>query len=70
MPVGVSDNQVPSDMVDLNGSRGAVMKRTDKGECVALVDSRCSIYEARPKVCREFERGGRLCAVARNRGSK
>lgn len=70
MPVAADDKQVPTDMVDWNGRKGAVMKRTDKGECIALVNNQCSIYEARPEVCRKFERGGRLCAVARNRGGK
>ena len=39
--------------------------------CVALVRDeagfRCTIYEDRPRTCREFERGGRHCLEARQR---
>jgi Fe-S-cluster containining protein len=35
---------------------------TDKNNwCIALKDGKCSIYEKRPMVCREFQVGSRCC---------
>ncbi len=41
----------------------AVLAKGDDGWCVALDrDSfRCTIYERRPQVCRDFAEGGREC---------
>lgn len=49
---------------------GNAYKNTGCGRCVALRGQigsrvRCSIYEKRPKVCREFEAGGDDCLEAR-----
>ena len=50
------------------GDRGLrVMARDEEGWCVA-VDSahmRCSIYDARPEVCRRFTMGGPYCEAVR-----
>jgi Fe-S-cluster containining protein len=39
------------------------MEQRGDGACVALhpVTRLCTIYEDRPQVCREFERGSELC---------
>lgn len=39
------------------------MEQRGDGACVALdpVTRLCTIYEDRPRVCREFDRGGELC---------
>jgi Fe-S-cluster containining protein len=46
------------------------MKMKD-GHCIALVPSGeewlCSIYERRPELCRDYERGGSACEVDRER---
>ncbi len=37
-----------------------------KARCAALgADGRCTIYERRPGVCREYEVGGQQCQAAR-----
>lgn len=45
------------------------MKMKD-GHCVALVQEGdewlCSLYERRPALCRDFERGGPACAADRS----
>lgn len=53
---------VPEDMVvEHDGER--CMDQRGNGACVALdaVTKLCTIYETRPTVCREFERGAELC---------
>lgn len=54
-------------------ARWAAMRGEVKGEhwvlpvrCVALNNftGKCTIYEDRPDVCREFEMGGTLCKAA------
>lgn len=49
------------------------MEQTADGACIALdaVTRLCTIYERRPQVCRDFQRGGSLCrrAVFGKRGS-
>lgn len=35
-----------------------------------LATRRCTIYEQRPRTCREFEVGGASCAIARSRAAK
>lgn len=39
------------------------MEQRGDGACVALdpVTKLCTLYDNRPSVCREFERGGELC---------
>nr|WP_133498953.1 YkgJ family cysteine cluster protein [Lysobacter terrigena] len=52
-------------MEHLNGLR--VMARDAEGWCVALDSARmcCSIYDARPDVCRRFRMGGPYCCAVR-----
>lgn len=44
-----------------------VMARDEDGWCVAIDAARmcCSIYEARPEVCRRFHMGGPYCVAIR-----
>lgn len=38
------------------------MKRLENGDCIMLNDKNlCSIYENRPKICKDFERGNPMC---------
>ena len=44
------------------GQFGAREMRQRGGACIALArDGRCSIYEDRPQVCRDFQRGSEEC---------
>ena len=47
---------------------GTVMRRLDDGWCAALDRNtmRCSIYERRPHLCREYPEGGDDCLVERS----
>jgi hypothetical protein len=47
-----------------SGDRCAALEREDAG---AGARYRCSIYDDRPRTCRDFEQGGRHCLVARRR---
>lgn len=51
--------------VEQDGLR--VMARDGEGWCVAVDSARmcCSIYEARPSVCRRFRMGGAHCEAVR-----
>ncbi len=44
-----------------------VMARDEEGWCVAIDSARmcCSIYDARPEVCRRFHMGGPYCVAVR-----
>jgi uncharacterized protein len=55
-------DRVPEAWVVEHGGLRCMDQRAD-GACVALdpVTRLCTIYENRPTVCREFERGGELC---------
>jgi Fe-S-cluster containining protein len=53
---------VPEEWVVEHDGMRCLEQRGD-GACVALnpVTRLCTIYESRPKVCRDFARGGELC---------
>ena len=58
----VADEHVPEELiVEHSGVR--CMDQHGDGACVALdpLTKLCSIYEQRPQVCRQFERGAALC---------
>ena len=51
-----------------DGGRGLrVMAQDEEGWCVAVdaAHMRCSIYDARPAVCRRFRMGGPYCEAVR-----
>lgn len=57
------------ELIERIGTRNVV--RRDGPNCAALARTgelfRCTIYEGRPKTCRDFERAGRHCLDARRR---
>ena len=59
----ITDTGVPQRFIDTDAWGGEVMRRLDDGWCAALDrDSmRCTIYEVRPLICREFELGSPEC---------
>ncbi len=62
---------VPEEMVvEHDGAR--CMEQRGDGACVALdpVTKLCTIYEMRPSVCREFDRGGELCVKVLERAAR
>lgn len=59
----VGDSNVPQEYVSTDAWGGEVMQRLDDGWCVALdrATMRCTIYEYRPWICRQFEMGSDEC---------
>ncbi|HBX54235.1 YkgJ family cysteine cluster protein [Pseudomonas sp. UBA2684] len=59
----ITDTGVPPRFIATDDWGGEVMLRLDDGWCAALDrDSmRCTIYELRPLICREFETGSAEC---------
>lgn len=53
----------PGDPDDLNPAETRGMKHRSDGTCVGLdpETNACTIYESRPQVCRDFERGSSPC---------
>jgi Fe-S-cluster containining protein len=56
------DDDVPRELL-VEHSGVVCMEQHGDGACVALdpVTRRCTIYDRRPQVCRQFERGSDLC---------
>lgn len=63
----ISDTGVPEHLVAVNAQGGESMARLDDGWCAALDRNtmRCTIYEKRPQICRDFEMGGYECIAER-----
>ncbi len=63
----ISDTGVPEQHIALDQWGGETMLRLDDGWCSALDREtyRCTIYENRPWVCREFETGSYDCLSER-----
>lgn len=63
----MDDDDVPADLVHIDRWGGHVMARLKDGWCAALNRDtlRCSIYERRPGICREYELGGSDCLLER-----
>lgn len=63
----ISDTGVPERYISTDDWGGEVMLRLDDGWCAALDrDSmRCSIYQNRPLICREFEMASAECIEER-----
>ena len=58
---------MPPHLTCRDGQGWTIMARDEEGWCVAIdaAHMRCSIYEARPRVCREFAMSGPCCRDAR-----
>lgn len=63
----ITDTGVPERYIKLDDWGGMIMASLDDGWCAALDRStmRCSIYDKRPLICREFEMGGYECLSER-----
>lgn len=53
------DNTLVYENEDLKYDK--VMQTDENQRCIALKNGKCSIYEKRPRVCREFEVGSSRC---------
>ncbi|ENA32709.1 hypothetical protein HMPREF1487_06431 [Pseudomonas sp. HPB0071] len=64
----ITDTGVPMRFIEEDQWGSMTMARLDDGWCAALdrKTMRCSIYENRPLICREFEMGGDDCLEERN----
>ena len=65
----VTDTNVPNSLIDTDRWGAEVMARLEDGWCSALdrTNSKCSIYENRPWICREFEMGSYECIEERSK---
>ena len=63
----ISETGVPQRFIETDNWGSMTMARLEDGWCAALDRSsmRCSIYENRPWICREFEMGGYECLEER-----
>lgn len=63
----LSETGVPEAFLSEDEWGGQVMTRLDDGWCIAMDRDtyRCSIYENRPWICREFEMGSFDCKAQR-----
>jgi Fe-S-cluster containining protein len=64
--LGQADAGVPAELT-WSSPAGRYMRTRTDGSCVALVEGLCSIYAARPEVCRDFQAGSWQCDSARAR---
>ena len=63
----ISETGVPHYYIEENEAGNSVMARLEDGWCVALDRNtmKCTIYDKRPWVCREFTTGDYECIVER-----
>lgn len=63
----ITDTGVPDQYISVDKWGAETMLRLDDGWCSALDREtlRCSIYENRPLICREFEMGSYDCRTER-----
>jgi Fe-S-cluster containining protein len=63
----ISDTGVPDHLVETDQWGGQTMARLDDGWCSALDRNtlKCTIYDKRPWICREFEMGEYECVAER-----
>ena len=61
------EDRVPARFTTRNSHGVEVMARDEEGWCVAIdaAHMRCSIYDARPQVCRRFVMSGPYCEEVR-----
>lgn len=64
----MGDDDVPQPLTEEDPWGGTVMRRLEDGWCAALDRNtmRCTIYERRPVLCREYPEGGDDCQVERS----
>ena len=67
----MSDTGVPARFIATDRRGNQSMRRLDDGWCAALDrgSMRCTIYDRRPFICRDFEEGGTDCVDARREAS-
>ena len=63
----IDDTEVPDKFIEVDARGRWKMAQLEDGWCSALDRNtmRCTIYEKRPWVCREFAMGGKECIAAR-----
>ena len=63
----ITDTGVPDNFVETDRWGGRRMARLDDGWCAALDRNtmRCTIYEQRPKICRDLQAGEYECIAER-----
>jgi uncharacterized protein len=64
----MGEDDVPQRFAADDAWGGGVMRRLDDGWCAALDRNtmRCTIYERRPGLCREYEMGALACVEERS----
>ncbi len=62
------EDRIPGHLTEYNDDGLHVMARNEEGWCVAVdnLHLRCTIYEQRPAICRQFAMGGPYCREVRN----
>ena len=65
----MGDDDVPQELTVEDRWGGWVMRRLEDGWCAALdrKTMKCTIYERRPGVCREYQTGASDCIIERSR---
>jgi Fe-S-cluster containining protein len=65
----MGEDNIPLELTVEDKWGGAVMRRLEDGWCEALnrVNMKCSIYEERPGVCRDYQAGASECIGERSR---
>lgn len=63
----MGDDDIPVELTAEDQWGGWVMRRLDDGWCAALDRNtmRCTIYERRPMICREYQMGDSDCLAER-----
>lgn len=63
----MGDDDVPPALTEVDRWGGWVMARLGDGWCAALNRDtlRCTIYERRPTICRDYQVGGSDCIAER-----
>ena len=47
------------------GGEASILRLQENGDCYALIDGRCTIYDKRPVVCRTFDCGSEYLKMSR-----
>lgn len=65
----MGEDDIPSELTVEDKWGGAVMRRLEDGWCEALNrgNMKCSIYDQRPGVCRDYQAGASECIGERSR---